>query len=218
MADLGRSRAELAPPAPFLFWGVLAACAVVLAVGSIVLALTAAERQPQRVTIRAPQPSAVPAQNLAAAEIGRLGETVRTLATDRDKIVARVETLERSMGDVTASISRERPAPVQPPAPTAEEPLPPASRTEFAVDLGGEVSIEGLRALWASMRGMHAGLQGLRPLISVRDGEKPGTVELRLVAGPFVNAAAAARLCAALAAKRAVCSTTAFEGQRLSLR
>jgi hypothetical protein len=159
MADLGRSSAEPAAPAPYLLWGVLAACAVALAIGSIVFALSGSERrEPQRIAIRAQQPGAVPAPNLAAVEV------------------------------------------------------------EFAVDLGGETSMQGLRALWASLRGNHAALQNLRPLVSVRDGAQPGTVELRLVAGPFANAAAAARVCAALAGKRVACATTVFDGQRLGLR
>ena len=40
--------------------------------------------------------------------------------------------------------------------------------------------------------------EGLRPVIAIREGGKPGTVELRLVAGPLANANAAARLCASL--------------------
>jgi hypothetical protein len=227
MADLGRSPAEQAPLAPYLFWGVLAACAVVLAVGSIIFALSSTERrEPQRIAIRAPQPGPLPAPTLAAVEIGRLSDNLRTLAAEREKLTARVEHIERSLGDITASISRQKPAetPAATADPTVDEPVAPplsgsiATRTEFAVDLGGEASIDGLRTLWASMRGTHAPLQALRPLVSVRDGTQPGTVELRLVAGPFANAAAAARVCAALAAKRVACATTVFDGQRLGLR
>jgi hypothetical protein len=210
------------PLTTYLFWGALAACAVVLAVGSVVFGLTSgrAERAAQRIAIQPPAPLPMPSQ--AAIEAARMNETLRGLAADRDRLVARIDRLERSLGDFTASISKPVPA-VPGPAPEPEAiAAPPAaatvSQTEFAVDLGGETSIEGLRALWATLRGNHAALEGLRPLIHVRDGAKSGTVELRLVAGPFANAAGAARLCAALATKRVPCQTTTFEGQRLALR
>jgi hypothetical protein len=220
MADPGHAPAGQRPLAPYVLWGVLAACAVVLAIGSIVFGLTSAERRdPQRIAIRTPQPAPLAAPNTAAVEIVRLNDGLRTLAADRDKLAARLEQIERSVGDITASISKRKPPPAAPPA--ADEPPTTGSlitNTGFAVDLGGETSIDGLRALWASMRGNHAPLQGLRPLVSVRDGAQPGTVELRLVAGPIPNAAAAARICAALAAKRVACATTVFDGQRLGLR
>ncbi len=93
-----------------------------------------------------------------------------------------------------------------------------ATRTEFAVDLGGDTSVEALRALWATMRGNHPALANLKPLVSIRDGGKPGVVELRLVAGPLANAAAAARICALLALNHVACQTAVFDGQRLALR
>lgn len=93
------------------------------------------------------------------------------------------------------------------------------TRTEFGVDLGGEKSVDGLRARWATLRGNHGQtLDGLRPLISVKEGQKSGTVELRLVAGPLANAAAAARVCARLQTSGVPCIPTVFDGQRLSLR
>jgi hypothetical protein len=94
-----------------------------------------------------------------------------------------------------------------------------ASKTEFAIDLGGEMSIDGLRARWANIKGNHgAALEGLRPLVSVREGAKPGTVELRLIAGPVTNAGDAAKVCASLQTKGIACRTTEFDGQKLSLR
>ena len=46
-----------------------------------------------------------------------------------------------------------------------------ASRTEFAVDLGGDATMDGLRALWANLQGNHGqALSGLRPLVSVQEG------------------------------------------------
>jgi hypothetical protein len=93
------------------------------------------------------------------------------------------------------------------------------TRTEFGVDIGGHQTLEGLRALWSSIKGNHAALfDGLRPLVAIRDGNKPGSVELRLVAGPLANAVAAARLCAALSTAGVACQPTVFDGQRLALR
>ena len=86
------------------------------------------------------------------------------------------------------------------------------------MDLGGDTSVEALRALWATMRGNHPALANLKPLVSIRDGGKPGIVELRLVAGPLANAAAAARICALLAINQVACQTAVFDGQRLALR
>ena len=94
-----------------------------------------------------------------------------------------------------------------------------AIRTEFAVDLGGDTTMDGLRALWANLRGNHgAALGNLRPLVSLREGTKPGSMELRLVAGPLANAGSAARTCASLQSKGVSCQTTVFDGQRLALR
>ena len=61
-------------------------------------------------------------------------------------------------------------------------------------------------------------LEGLRPLIALREGQKGGSPELRLVAGPLANASVAARLCAALAAAGQACQPAVFDGQRLALQ
>lgn len=209
-------------------------------------------------------------------EISRLHDAVRVLAAERDRLANRLEQLERSVGDITASIPPKRQAvpdveppppsappvqvvapatapapapnpqprpqngpapnqimPLQQPAqsPAAPSPAPEqtgaiptpettgATRTEFALDLGGEKTVDGLRARWATLRGNHgAALEGLRPLVNVKEGTKAGTVELRLVAGPLANAAAAARVCARLQTGGVPCVPTVFDGQRLSLR
>ena len=93
------------------------------------------------------------------------------------------------------------------------------TKTEFAVDVGGEATIEALRTLWLSLRTRHAALfEGLRPVIGIRDGGKPGAVDLRLIVGPLTDAAAAARLCGTLAMGGLACQPTIFDGQRLALR
>jgi hypothetical protein len=74
------------------------------------------------------------------------------------------------------------------------------TRTEFGVDLGGGRNIGALRELWSVARAHHADLGRLQPVVAAHDHK--GGVELRLIAGPLANAAAAARLCASLASVR----------------
>jgi hypothetical protein len=101
-------------------------------------------------------------------------------------------------------------------ATSAPESIP--AMTDFGVDIGGGPTIDSLRDLWISAKGTHGSIfDGLRPVISVRDG-KPGTSELRLVVGPLSNAAAAAKICASLSASGWTCRPAVFDGQRLALR
>jgi len=94
-----------------------------------------------------------------------------------------------------------------------------ATKTEFGVDLGSAPSMAGLRNLWQSLNDTHEALfEGLRPVMALREGTRPGTIELRLVAGPLANAGAAARLCAALSVAGLGCQATVFDGQRLALK
>jgi hypothetical protein len=94
-----------------------------------------------------------------------------------------------------------------------------ATRTEFGIDLGGNASIEGVRSLWSTLKsGQPALLDGLRPVIAVREGQKPGALELRLIAGPLPNASIAARLCAGLSSAGQACQPVVFDGQRLALQ
>lgn len=183
----------------------------------------------------------------------RLIESVRTLSSDRDRLLARVTVLERNLEDVTGSVGRigsaqntPSPSTQLPSGPTVLSSLSapktiaafpservasgsPATRgasaadstpimTDFGVDIGGGPTIDSLRDLWSSAKGTHSGIfDGLRPVISVRDG-KPGTTELRLVVGPLSNAAAAAKICASLSASGWTCRPAVFDGQRLALR
>src|ERR1043166_4462681 len=70
-----------------------------------------------------------------------------------------------------------------------------ATKTEFGIDLGTAATVEGLRNLWSAIKGTHAPLlEGLRPIVAVGDGAKPGALELRLVAGPPAKPGRAAGL------------------------
>ncbi|MDO9562871.1 MAG: hypothetical protein Q7J60_14730 [Bradyrhizobium sp.] len=101
----------------------------------------------------------------------------------------------------------------------AEAIAPKLQRTEFGVDVGGANSVAGLRALWRGLlkSKSNAPLQAMRPIIVVKEGTGGLGLQLRLVAGPLRDAAAAAMICAILIENKRPCETTVFEGQRLSL-
>jgi hypothetical protein len=94
-----------------------------------------------------------------------------------------------------------------------------AQRTEFGVDLGGANSIEGLRGLWrALLKSNAAAIASLRPIIVVKERNNGLGMQLRLVAGPLSDAAAAAKICAALIESERSCETSVFDGQRLAIK
>jgi hypothetical protein len=203
--------------------------------------------------------------SVSESETRRLADAVRVLTADRDRLAARVSTLERNLDDVTGAIPNrpgsEAGNPAASPLPPSLTSAPPAAaspsgvamppnivtrapqapaatrppglapitadaaasgstatRTEFGIDLGTAATVEGLRNLWTSIKGTQAPLvEGLRPVVAVRDGAKPGALELRLVAGPLANAGVAAKLCAALADAGLTCAPAVFDGQRLAL-
>jgi hypothetical protein len=115
--------------------------------------------------------------------------------------------------------SRVAAASAGPEATTDPAPASEAAAREFAIDLAAASNVNALRARWGTIRGAHpALLEGLRPLVSVREGFRPGLSEFHLVAGPLPDAAVAERLCAALTAARTACKVAVFDGQRLDLR
>jgi hypothetical protein len=92
-------------------------------------------------------------------------------------------------------------------------------RTEFGVDLGGASSIDGLRALWRTiLKSNTAAITSLRPIIVVKERNNGLGMQLRLVAGPLSDAAAAAKICAALIESERSCETSVFDGQRLAIK
>jgi hypothetical protein len=310
--------------ASYAIWGSIAVCAVLASAVTITLVVgnhrgiqfasfikrspppssTEAASSPPAGSASVPEPVVTGSIRSRDHEIARLSDALRILSSERERLEERVQKLEQSLGDITASI-RERasaPQPVQsaprnpdsadgttkasepvkslqriaaaptqmippeaarpsipaagiigtpggeaflpfmtrpvvsPPTasrepmqihavPLAREDTPPpvqttaATRTEFAVDLGAEPNMDALRARWANLRSTHAPVLGnLRPLVSLRDGSRPGSVELRLIAGPLNNAGDAAKTCASLQSKGVNCQTAVFDGQRLALR
>lgn len=93
------------------------------------------------------------------------------------------------------------------------------TRTKLGLDIGTAKSLEGLRTLWRAAQRRHpTQLEGLHPIVHVRELSRPGGIQLRLVAGPIPTAAAAARLCAEIATNGTPCEPALFDGQRLALR
>jgi hypothetical protein len=105
-------------------------------------------------------------------------------------------------------------APAPEPDSSEATPLVPVPRTEFGVDLGGANSIDGLRLLWQRLS-KSSKIAGLRPIIVLKERANGLGMQLRLVAGPLGDAAAAARLCATLTEQS--CETSVFDGQRLPI-
>jgi hypothetical protein len=110
-----------------------------------------------------------------------------------------------------------QPATTEPVTPAAEVVATPVARTEFGVDIGSANSVDGLRAIWRGMSKSKA-MTGLRPIMTVKERSTGLGMQLRLVAGPFNDAAEAAKTCAVLATGNRPCETTVFEGQRLTVK
>jgi hypothetical protein len=92
----------------------------------------------------------------------------------------------------------------------------PVERTQFGLDIGGASSMAGLRALWSGVRKAHPSqFVALRPVLAIRQNKNGFGLQVRVIAGPIPDAAAAANLCAMLAADNRGCETTIFDGQRL---
>jgi hypothetical protein len=261
-------------------WGCVAAAALMLAVMTATMGskgVTVASPMPADPPRSSPQvPAAIvqvaPRPTEAEKATRQLSETVSGLAADRDRLVARIATIERNLEDVTSAIKQQKQA-APPPVPAANPaPLPavtpaatpPVSRSQsqseptlpqaataappgaiaaapsapafaraasvaeapevepaktrigdFAIDVGGATTFEGLRALWSSVRGATADLlDDLHPMVAVRESKSRG-LDLRLVVGPIVSTEAATRMCATLLAARRFCQMTIFEGQPL---
>jgi hypothetical protein len=121
----------------------------------------------------------------------------------------------------TAGFGAPLPSPPQtsPPQPaSAQAPAPAVTAPEYAIDIGGALSIQALRARWLGIRSAHPQLfEGLIPTVALREVAKSKRVELRLVVGPLANAEAAARLCAALVPFRLYCQPASFGSQHIAL-
>src|SRR5688500_17613109 len=117
-------------------WGVAAASALLIAVlvahstggqQRLGIALATLTGQAKTQAAKADPAEAARLARLAASETDtrRLTEVVRTLSTDRERLMARLTVLERNLEDVTGSIRRQ--AAVAPPTAMPAPPSPPAT-------------------------------------------------------------------------------------------
>jgi hypothetical protein len=122
------------------------------------------------------------------------------------------------MPDVVASAPAADNA--EPDAPLAMASRPAVQRTEFGIDLGSANSLGGLRALWRGLlkSRSNAALTTLRPIVVIRESNTGLGMQLRLVAGPLDDAAAAAKICAGLTENERPCETAVYDGQRLAMK
>jgi hypothetical protein len=162
-------------------------------------------------------PAATPATSLVAS---------KSMMAPPDPAAVKLVEPEKPAGAVTATPMPEVVASVEPAVSAEPEAVQTApsklavQRTEFGVDVGGANSIGGLRALWRGLlkSRSNAPLAALQPIIVVKESSTGLGMQLRLVAGPLSDAAAAAKICAAMIESERTCETTIFDGQHLAMK
>ena len=203
--------AQNAPPAPVV---APVATAAAKTTDKPPVDATAAEPGPLTVSSVAKKSSATPATPLVAAQ---------SMMAPPDPAATKLIEPEKPAKTVTsapipeAMASAPPPDEAEPDEAEANAPKLAVQQTEFGVDVGGANSVGGLRALWRGLlkSRSNAALTTLRPIIVIKEGRNGLGMQLRLVAGPLVDAAAAAKICAALIENERTCETTVFDGQRL---
>ncbi|MDR3496959.1 MAG: SPOR domain-containing protein [Ancalomicrobiaceae bacterium] len=101
---------------------------------------------------------------------------------------------------------------VETPVAVAEAPAP-----RFAVDLGGFRSIAQVRKAWFELEAKQGKLaKSMKPL--ARLAESPDGIEIRLLAGPFADEAAAQTACGQLKAGAPHCGPAVYQGEPLGKR
>lgn len=91
------------------------------------------------------------------------------------------------------------------------------SRTRFAVEIGSGATMNEIRELWRRLsRENRPLIGGLEPAVAL--AEQDGGLKLRLLAGPFQNAADAIQLCALLVGRGVDCRAVPSQGQQLVMQ
>ena len=200
-------------------------------------------KEPTKDTVKetAKEPSSPPPQSAAAASLVQQSPATtsalpmlplvpsKSIMAPPDPAASKLtqpETTEKTTEKTAEKKPEPTPAPTEiaaasakpPEATESEAPAIAVQQTRFAIDLGGANSIDGLRALWRGVTKSNPEVATLRPIIMIKEGTTGLGMQLRLGAGPLINAAAAAKLCAGLAENDRHCETTVFDGQRLSMR
>lgn len=178
----------------------------------------------------------------------QLADAVRVLVSNEEQLRGRVSAVEHGLDDVTGSIRQvaaasetkhaedgptvsataavtaSAAAPVNSPRPPAsftqsDPPSGTPQATQYGVDIGSGLSLQALRARWQTLRQEHpALLEGMQPIVSVRETPRSNKIELRLVVGPLAHPGAATQLCQALAMFGMFCQPAVYDGQHLALR
>jgi hypothetical protein len=195
---------------------------VAAAPATTVAALT---EKPRDVTPRQPEQSP-PATSSASADAKAPAATPatplmpsRSMMAPPDPAATKLTVPEQPPEIITAAPTPEAMASAPDPAASNATSEIAVQRTEFGVDLGGANSIDGLRALWRGLlKSNAASVASLRPIIVVKERNNGLGMQLRLVAGPLSDAAAAAKICAALIESERPCETSVFDGQRLAIK
>lgn len=90
-------------------------------------------------------------------------------------------------------------------------------KTRFAIEVGAEPTMEAARDRWTALQRAHEPLLGgLDPVVAIAEGGD--SLQLRLLAGPFIDAADAITTCAALLEQEIDCRAVRSEGQKLVMR
>lgn len=225
---IARQAATATPPQPVPAWPTAETAAVPASPPVVApVATTAAtppEKPPAATVVAEPAPATVSSlgqgpQNPPAASPAKPLMAERSMMAPPDAAAGKLMAPEAPAKTVTSGPIPEVVAAVGVDA-EAEAIIPKLQRTEFGVDVGGANSVGGLRALWRGLlkSKSNAPLSALRPIIVVKEGSGGLGLQLRLVAGPLRDAAAAAMICATLIESKRPCETAVFEGQRLSLK
>lgn len=140
-------------------------------------------------------------------------------AAPAPEIVAAAPAADKPAAEKPATDKSAAPKAAAEAAPQAPPQLA-VNRTEFGVDVGAANSVGGLRALWRGLlkSRSNAPLAALQPIIVIKEGSDGLGMQLRLVAGPLTDAAAAARICATMVEHERPCATTVYDGQRLAMK
>lgn len=188
-------------------------------------ATAAVEPQPQPQSAPAPVVSPVASTNTRTNETAAAKPAANNAAPDPTPADAAAGKLIEPAAKASADAAASAPAREALASASAGEPDAPQAasdaivqRTEFGIDVGGANSIGGLRALWRGLLKSSPGLTALRPVIAIKEGTGGLGLQLRLVAGPIGDAAAAAKFCARLIESERACTTTLFDGQRLAMK
>ncbi len=185
---------------------------------SLVQAAAAAREAPPATTV--PPPANAPAAIAAAAptHTGSISNTpsAGSEATGPSGMIRPFPTQQGPNGHATAARSPLFPSnPLMTTGIFENQIEPGAISTEFGVDLGPASTIDALRTRWSEIKASQSPLfDNLRPLVVLKDGGRSGQ-QLHLVAGPFANTAASARLCAVLSGSGITCRASVYEGQHL---